>query len=275
MSHPEPMRGVDVDGDAVAWREAGDGPVVVFLHGMGGSRTAWEPQLDALAGDFRCVAWDLPGYGASPPTDGPLTFRALTGAVARLLDSLGVDRAPLVGLSLGGMVALHTAVEHPDRIGGLALLDTSPAFGLDGTDPDDWRAARRAPLDAGQRPADFAEAVLTSVAGPGFGGGALDQAVTAMARIPADGLRAVIDLLPTHDVRGRLAEISCPTLVVVGELDTETPASYSQVLAAGITGARLEIVAGAGHLTNLEAPEAVNRLLAEFLPTTFVAQEAP
>lgn len=269
------MRAVDVDGAPVAWREAGDGPVVVFLHGLGGSRTAWEPQLAALAGDFRCVAWDLLGYGASPPPGSPLTFPALADAVAGLLDTLGVEQAPLVGLSLGGMVALHTALAHPDRTGGLVLLDTSPAFGLDGTDPDEWRAARRAPLDAGLGPGDFAEDVLRSVAGPSLTGHPLDQAVTAMARIPADGLRAVIDLLPSHDVRNRLGEITAPTLVVVGEHDAETPPAYSEALAAGIPDARLEVVAGAGHLTPAEAPEAVNRLLAEFLPTTFSRLEAP
>jgi len=265
----------DVDGGAVAWREAGDGPVVVFLHGLGGSRTAWDPQLVALADDFRCVAWDLPGYGASPPPDGPMTFPALADAVASLLDTLGVERAPLVGLSLGGMVALHAALEHPDRVSGLVLCDTSPAFGLDGTDPREWRAARRAPLDAGRTPADVAEEVLRSVAGPALTGEPLDRAVAAMARISADGLRAVVDLLPTHDVRDRLGAVACPTLVIVGEHDTETPPAYSEALAAGIPGARLEVVADAGHLTPTEAPEAVNRLLAEFLPTTFSRLEAP
>jgi 3-oxoadipate enol-lactonase len=264
----------DVDGGAVAWREAGEGPVVVLLHGLGGSRIAWEPQLAALSADHRVVAWDLPGYGASPPPAAPLTFPGLADAVVGLLDTLGVDRVPLVGLSLGGMVALHTALEHPGRVSGLALLDTSPAFGLDGTDPDEWRAARRAPLDAGLTPADVAVEVLTSVAGPGLQGPALDQAVAAMGRIPADGLRAVIDLLPTHDVRSRLSEITVPTLVVVGALDAETPLGYSEALAHGIPGARLEVVADAGHLTNLEQPQPVNRLLAGFLPATFPSLEA-
>lgn len=263
----------DVDGGPVAWREAGDGPVVVFLHGLGGSRTAWDPQLTALAGRYRCVAWDLPGYGASPPM--ALSFPALADAVAGLLDALGVDRAPLVGLSLGGMVALHAALAHPDRVAGLALLDTSPRFGGDGTDPDQWRAARLAPLDAGVSPADMAVDVLTSVGGPALWGHALDQAVAAMARIPADGLRAAIGLLPTHDVTDRLGEIAVPTLVAVGEHDEETPLAYSEALADGITGARLEVIAGAGHLANLEQPEAVTRLLAGFLPTTFSRLEAP
>jgi pimeloyl-ACP methyl ester carboxylesterase len=113
------------------------------------------------------------------------------------------------------------------------------------------------------------------VAGPGLEGQALDLAVAAMTRVPAAGLRAVIDLLPAHDVRDRLDEITVPTLVVVGELDAETPPAYSQALAAGIPGARLEVVVGAGHLSNLERPDEVNRLLADFLPTTFLSVEVP
>jgi len=265
------MTPVDVDARPVAWREAGDGPVVVYLHGLGGSRTSWDHQLGTAPG--RGVAWDQPGYGASAPLE-PLTFAGLADAVTGLLDTLGVERAPLVGLSLGGMVALHTALAHPERVSGLVLLDTSPRFGGDGTDPDEWRAARLAPLDAGRSPGEIAPEVLRSVAGPGFGGPALDEAVAAMARIPGGGLRAAITCLPTHDVAGRLGEITAPTLVVVGEHDAETPPAYSEALAAGIPDARLEVVAGAGHLTNVEQPEAVTRLLAEFLPTTFPDREA-
>lgn len=258
---------MDVDGVPVAWREAGSGPVVLLLHGLGGSRTAWEPQLGALAAQWRAVAWDQPGYGASAPVE-PLTFPILADAVVALLDTLGVDRAPLVGLSFGGMVALHAALTHPDRVAGLALVDTSPAFGLDGTDPDEWRRLRLDPLDRGVTPAEMAEDVLRSVAGPDAGDGVVAEAAAAMARVPAAGLRAAVECLPTHDVRHRLGEITAPTLVVVGEADHETPLTYSELLAAGIPGARLEVVAGAGHLSNLERPEEVNRLLGSFLTTT-------
>lgn len=258
---------VDVDGGPIGWREAGAGPVVVLLHGLGGSRTAWEPQLAVLAADWRVVAWDQPGYGASAPID-PFTFPALADAVARLLDDLDVEAAPLVGLSFGGMVALHTALAHPDRVRGLALVDTSPAFGLDGTDPDEWRALRLDPLDHGVTPAAMAVEVLTSVAGPHAGPEVIAEAAAAMARIPPAGLRAAVECLPTHDVRDRLDRIAVPTLVVVGEHDTETPLPYARALADGIPGAELAVVPGAGHLSNLERPEEVNRLLAAFLPTT-------
>jgi 3-oxoadipate enol-lactonase len=257
----------DVDAAPVAWREAGAGPTVVFLHGLGMTRTGFDPQLAALADRFRCVAWDMPGYGASPLPDSPLSFGALAAAVDGLLDTLEVADAHLVGLSLGGMVALHATLEHPRRVRSLALLDTSPAFGLDGTQPDAWRRARLAPLDEGVTPAAMAEPVLRSIMAPGVADDVVAGGAASMGRISPDGLRAAVECLPTHDVRARLGEIHVPTLVIVGELDEETPPAYAQALADGIAGAELSVVPGAGHISNLEAPAAVNALLGSHLDT--------
>ena len=252
----------DVEAGGLAWREAGDGtPALILLHGLGGSRTSWDDQLRTLGDDRRCAAWDAPGYGAAAPIAGPLTFPALADAAARLADALGPERPHLAGLSFGGQIAQHAALAYPDRFRSLTLLSTSPAFGLDGTAPEAWRAARLAPLDAGQEPSDFAEAVLRGVAGPDISEQALAGQRAAMERISADALRRAIDCLVTHDLRGRLREITLPTLVLVGELDDETPQSYAEAIAAEIPGARLEVVPGAGHLLNAEAPDAVNALL--------------
>ena len=253
----------EVDGP-VAWREQGRGQPVVFLHGLGGSRTSWEPQLRGLSDEFRAIAWDMPGYGASAPVE-PLTFAAVADAVARLLDAAGVDRAHLVGESFGGMHALHTALHHPDRVGCMVLANTSPAFGLDGTDPAAWRAARLAPLDAGLTPADIAVDVLTAVAGPGLGDEGLAMRAAAFARIPSTGLRAAVECLPSHNVLDRLVEIAAPTLVVAGELDAETPVAYARALVDGLPNAELVVLDGIGHLAVSEAPETVNRLVRTFL----------
>ena len=267
MSNPSSRRAaagaLDVDG-LLAWREQGAGQAVVFLHGLGGSRASWQPQLAGLSGAFRCIAWDMPGYGASASVT-PLTFAAIADAVARLLDAAAVERAHLVGESFGGMHALHAALHHPDRVGRLVLANTSPAFGLDGTDPDAWRAARLAPLDAGLTPADIAEQVLTSVAGPSLDADMLAMRVAGFARIPADGLRAAVECLPSHNVLDRLAEIEAPALVIAGELDTETPVAYSRILADGLQDAELVVLDGIGHLAVSETPEAVNRLTRDFL----------
>jgi 3-oxoadipate enol-lactonase len=252
----------DHEANGIAWRERGVGDLVVFLHGLGGSRISWEPQLAELSAHYRCVAWDLPGYGASNPLVEPMTFAALAQAVCDLIEKLRVERVHLVGISFGGMIAQYTAALHPLRVRTLALLSSSPAFGLDGTKPEEWRAARLAPLDAGREPKDFADVVLRSIAGPHISEGAMAGQRASMERISADGLRRSIDCLITHDSRPILKQITAPTLCLVGELDEETPPSYASALAEGIPGARLEVIPKAGHLLNVEAPDTVSALLA-------------
>jgi 3-oxoadipate enol-lactonase len=249
---------------SIAYRSSGTGQPVLFLHGLGGSATAWEPQLDDLGDTFRCIAWDLPGYGDSVPIV-PLTFPAIADAATRLLDELGIERADVVGLSFGGHQALHLALAHPDRVGRMVLADTSARFGADGTDVDEWKRLRLDPLDAGVTPAEMAPSVIDAITAPGFSGRERDRAIAAFARIPADGLRAAVECLPTHDVADRLSEIGAPTLVVVGELDEETPVSYAEALVDGIPDAELRVIDGAGHLTPAEAPDEFNTVVREFL----------
>ena len=260
---------IDVDAAPVAWREAGpaDGDAVLFLHGLGGSRVAWDPQLDALAaGGFRCAAWDMPGYGASVTPDGALTFTLLADAVVAWMDALDVAAAHVVGLSLGGMIAQHVALRSPARVCSLALLDTSPAFNFDGaTTAESWIEQRLAPMQTGASPASMADTVLRAIMGPDVADAAVAKGVAAMSRISGDGLAAAVRCLVTHNVRSELHRITVPTLVIVGEHDRETPLPYATFIADAIPGARLEVVAGAGHITNLEQPAAVNRLLVGFL----------
>jgi 3-oxoadipate enol-lactonase len=255
----------DVDAAPVAWREAGSGPLVLFLGGLGMTRTGFDPQLAALGSRYRCVAWDMPGFGASPPPSGGLSFPALADAAADLIETLGEQSAHVGGLSMGGQVALHLALRHPARVRSLALLDSSPAFGMDGTDPEAWKRLRLDALDAGETPASMADAVLRSIMAPDADEDAVATAVASMSRISPAGLRAAVECLPSHDVRARLGEIAVPTLVLVGERDEETPLAYAEALATGIAGARLQIIPRAGHIANLEAPEAVNIALSEHL----------
>ncbi len=261
----------DLEERGFAWRELGDGELVILLHGLGGSRIAWDAQLAALSSQWRVAAWDMPGYGAAAPLpDEPVTFRALAGAVSEWIDMLGADSAHVVGISMGGMIAQYLAAWHPERVHSLTLLSSSPKFGLDGTTPEAWRAARLAPLDAGWEPVEFAERVLRGIAGPHITPTAYESQRAAMARVTGSALRRSIECLVTHDTTALLPTITAPALVMVGEFDQETPPEYSQYLVDNLPDARLFVVPGAGHLLNAEEPEQVNRLLAEH----FTAVEA-
>ncbi len=268
MSHNHCMTYADVESNGLAWRQMGDpsNPAILFLHGLGGSRSAWDSVMTELSDRWFCVAWDLPGYGNAEPLDS-LTFEAIADAAAFVLDVLGIESAVVVGLSFGGQQAQHVALQHADRVEALVLADTSAVFGADGTDVEEWKQRRLAPLDRGITPAMMAEGVVDAITGPGFGGEERERAIAAFARIPPEGLRAAVHCLPTHDTRSRVGAIEAPTLVIVGEHDEETPLAYSEFLASSIPGARLEVIAGVGHLTPSEAPTRFAAAVRSFLAT--------
>lgn len=206
----------------------------------------------------------MPGYGDSDPI-APLTYPVIADALVSLLDDLGIQQADLVGLSFGGMHALHTAIEHPDRVRSMVLADTSPAFGMDGTRPESWIASRLAPLDAGGSIADAAEHVIDAITARPLTGLRRDETIHAFRQISNEGFRASVQCLPTNDVRALLPELYHRCCVIVGELDAETPVSYAKALADGLPNAEFHILEGIGHLGPAEAPEQFNELVAAFL----------
>ena len=249
---------LDVDEQPTGWRESGTSlDVSVFLHGLGGSRISWGPQIAPLSAERRIVAWDAPGYGVSAPIT-ELTFAQYADRAAALIRAVSPE-APvdLVGLSFGGMIAQYTAARFPERVRSLTLMCTSPAFGLDGTDPQQWRDARLSGLEHFGSPGAAAPAILGSLVGPD-GAHVVPEAVQAMERIPMQGLLDAIATITTHDTRAILPTIDVPTLVLVGSADDETPVAYAQAIVDLMPNARLQVIDGAGHLLNLEAPDAVN-----------------
>jgi pimeloyl-ACP methyl ester carboxylesterase len=244
----------------MAWRSSGsaDAPPAVFIHGLGGSRLSWEPQLDGLADVRQCLACDLPGYGRSAGLPGPLP--KLASLIADWIARLGRGPADVAGLSFGGMVAQHLALNHPAAVRTLALLDTSPAFGFDGvTTPEEWLATRVSPAPGAAAP--DTDRIIAGIVGADCPGEVRDAAAAIMREVPAATLAASCRALVRHDTRDRLPQVSAPTLVMVGAEDTETPESYARAIAERIPGARLVVVPGAGHLLNVEAPEVVNEEL--------------
>lgn len=245
----------------------GAGQAVLFLHGIGGAAAVWQPQLDALAGDprWRPIAWDMPGYGGSAALE-PLTFPATVAAALALLDGLGVDRAVWVGHSLGGMIAQEAAATRPDRVAALVLSGTSPAFGRpDGEWQKQFIAARLQPLDAGRSMADLAPEMVAGMIGDAADPDGVAVATAAMAAVGEDTYRASVHLLPTFDRRAALPGFAMPALLIAGEKDGNAPAPMMEKMAAKIPGARYVALNGAGHLANLEQPEAFTAALTAFL----------
>lgn len=249
-----------------AYAAAGTGPrTVLFLHGIGGNRGSFAADLPRLAAAWRALAWDMPGYGASPPIR-PLTFAALAEAAIAVLDAERADKAVLVGHSLGGMIAQETAARFPERVSGLVLFATSAAFGgKDDSFKTAFLADRLAPLNAGKTMPEIAERLTKGLFGPAPPEAARRQAIASMGAIPEASYRAALECIVTFDRRDDLARIACPTLVLAAEHDALAPPKTMARMAERIPGAAYRCIAGAGHLANFEQPAAFAAALDEFL----------
>jgi len=260
-------------GDVSFWyEEQGAGEPVLFLHGLTWDHTMWDAQVAALAGEYRCIALDFIGHGRTPDVDHDYSFWDLASYVARFLDDIGVPSAHVVGLSMGGMTAMRLALRHPGRVRSLALLDTDA-----GTE-DPAKAAGYHQLGEAVIAQGW-EAVADAVAAVLFGAPYLERSehraavrakLTANPRESIAG-RALRCVTQRDDIRGQLGQIAVPTTVIVGELDIATPPERSEEIAAAIPGARLVRIPGAGHMSPIEAPEAVTRALREHLAAATAA----
>jgi pimeloyl-ACP methyl ester carboxylesterase len=255
----------DVDGLRIAYRAAGGGAPVVLLHGGWSDGREWRLQLEGLADEFRVIAWDAPGCGASadPPSDFALDDYA--DAAASLLVVLGLERAHVVGMSFGGALAIALAARHPTAVRSLVLA--SAYAGWKGSLPPDEVAARVARVveEADEPPERWAASYL-----PGFFAGPVDPAlVDEVLAIMCDsrpaGIKAMVRAFGDADLRDALPGIDAPTLLLYGDQDTRAPLSVARALHEAIPDAELRVLPGVGHVSNVEAPDRFNEEVRRFL----------
>jgi pimeloyl-ACP methyl ester carboxylesterase len=261
------MRITLASGLAVEYDDAGQGPVVVLLHAFPLSRAMWRPQIEALRDRYRILAPDLRGFGGTGPFDGPPSIAQMADDVAGLLDALPI-RGPVVlgGLSMGGYVALAFARRQAGRLHGLILADTKAE-----ADSAEAKANRDRMIAFAQAHpvGDVLEQLLPRLLGEQTRA-SRPEVVEEVRRIAlaqsSTGIVAALAALRDRpDATAGLGAIARPTLVVVGSEDVLTPPSVAQAMAAAIRGARLSLISGAGHLANLERPDAFNVAVRGFL----------
>ena len=256
------MGAVQLASGAIGVAEAnggGDELPILFLHGVGSTKTAWAPQLEHFGAVRRAVAIDYPGYGESDPRPGG-GHDGFAAAVLEAMDALGIGRAHVCGLSLGGVVGIALHHLAPQRCASLILADSFARH------PDGeaiYQRSVEASRSIGMRA--LAEARAPALLGAAAGPELRDEIVETMASINPEAYAQGAAAVWLADQRDRATAIAVPTLVLVGDEDQITPPSLSRELAALIPGARLEIVAGAGHLANAEQPAAFNMSVDGFL----------
>lgn len=252
------------NGIDIHYEISGSGPCVIFAHSLGSDLSIWETQESALAARRTVLRYDIRGHGGSQATSGAYDFDLLAADVVGLLDALQIGKASFVGISLGGMIGQALALAAPQRLDRLVLADTACRY------PPEAQAAWP------ERIRQIEAAGLAPLVAP-----TLERWFTApyraahpeaVARIgdiirttPVAGYVGCCHAIAGLDFIGRLAAVQMPTLVLVGEQDAGTPPAMAGELAAAIPGARLEIIPGAAHLSNIEQSRIFNRQLLDFL----------
>lgn len=248
---------VALDGDPAA-------PALILSNSLGTTLEMWTPQVAAFAERFRLIRYDTRGHGGSPATPGPYSFDNLGQDVLAVLDALSVERAAFCGVSMGGHTGLWLGVHAGARFNAIAVCNSAAKIGAEQA----WReraAMVRAGGAAGMR------ALADSAPGRWFTEGfilaqpdVVRRAQDGIARIDPEGYAACCEALAVSDLRADLGRITAPTLLLAGAFDPVTTVADAQAMQAGIPGARLAVVP-ASHLSNLEAPEAFNQAVLDFL----------
>jgi 3-oxoadipate enol-lactonase len=249
-------------------------PPLVFLHGIGGAARAWRGQLDFFSDRYRAIAWDMPGYGGSMPLPA-VSIATLADALRDFLEQAGATKPILVGHSIGGMIVQQWLAKHPRIAAAVVLAQTSPAFGK----PDgDWQKAfieaRLGPLDRGETMVSLAPALVKELVGNDPDAAGMTLARDCMASVPEATYRATMLALMGFDLRKMLGDIAVPTLVLSGSRDNNAPAPMMAKMATFISSAVYVELEGAGHLVNLERPEAFNAALDQFLTANLATTQA-
>lgn len=235
-------------------------PALVLLHSLGATQAIWDAQAAALAGAFRVIRPDMRGHGLTEATPGPYGMDLLAGDVLALLDALGVERAHVGGVSIGGMIAQHLAARAPERVASLVLCDTAMAIPT----PASW-AERAAAVRAGGMRA-VADAVLARWVTPDFlEAPAAIGLRTMLLRTDPEGYAGCAEAIGAADLTAATAGLRLPTLVLVGAHDLSTPPQAAAALAACIPGAELEVIEGAAHIPTVQQPLAVTAAMRRFL----------
>lgn len=254
-----------LDSIEIGYDESGTGMPVLFVHGFPHNRSLWTPQLQGLTAQSRCLAADLRGFGETTATP-PYSMDRYADDLAGLLDVLHVERAVIAGLSMGGYAAFAFWRRHPQRVRGLVLCNTKA-----GADSEEAKVKRRSLMAVArdQGSSAVADAMLTGMLGKSTRSKRpeiVNEVHRMISSSPTDGVVGALQaMMDRPDSTATLATITVPTLVVTGDEDTVIPTDEARAMHSAIRGSTIEVISGAGHLSNLERPAAFNHLVSEFL----------
>ncbi|RDI94675.1 3-oxoadipate enol-lactonase [Meiothermus sp. QL-1] len=254
-------RFAQINGLTLHYRLEGEGPVVVFINSLGSDLRIWDYQAAGLWSHFRVLRYDKRGHGLSEAPPPPYTLADHAQDLRALLGYLGIEQASLVGISVGGMIALEFARSYPERTRALVLMDTGARIGS----VESWNERIRAIQETSL--AEVARGVVARWFTPAFFQEKPAEATGyyhMLARTPVEGYIGTCAALRDADLRGGLGGVRAPALVLCGAQDPATPPALSQALAQELR-APLRLIEGAAHLPCIEQPKATLAELRAFL----------
>jgi 3-oxoadipate enol-lactonase len=237
-------------------------PVVALSCSLGTDLSMWDPQVRRLSARMRVLRYDLRGHGRSPVPLGPYSIADLGRDLIALLDRLGISRASLCGVSIGGMTSMWVAANAPDRVERVVVCCSSAYIDPEGMYRDRARAVREHGIEP------LADAAIGRWFTSKFAR-AHPEVVQRRRRnllaTPVEGYAACCEALADMDLRGSLSAVRAPTLVISGREDPATPPEHGRVIADGIPAARFQVIEDAAHLANLQQPDLVSGLIERHL----------
>lgn len=253
-----------INGVLLHYRLSGqqDGPAIIFANSLGTDLRIWDRVTALLADRYRMVCYDKRGHGLSDSPSGDYRLADHVADLTGLLDHLGIRRATLCGVSIGGLIAQGVALHQPDRIRRLVLCDTASKFG----DAALWNSRIEAIAHGGM--AAIADGVMDRWFSPDFQMRKPEDLAgwrNLFLRSDVAGYASTCATLRDTDLTGAVGRIACPTLVIAGSADKSTPVELVRGLAAAIPGARFDVIPGAGHIPSIEQPDVLAVLVADFI----------
>ena len=258
------MHHIKVKDLSIYYNQTGNGPALVLLHGFTIDSRLWELQIDAFSEDFTVISWDAPGAGQSSDPGESFSLSDWADCISVLLDSAHVEKAHILGLSWGGILAQEFYHHHSHRV--LSLILASTYAGWKGSLPQQVVEERLATCirDASLQPTQFVSKYLPGM----FGDSPPPEAQEKLANIMSDfhpvGFRLMAMSSANADTRKFLPTIKVPTLLIWGEKDKRSPISVAHQMNVAIPGSTLQIIKGAGHVCNLETPDQFNKIVKDF-----------
>jgi pimeloyl-ACP methyl ester carboxylesterase len=261
-----PVKYLSVDGRRLAYREAGSGPALLFLHGLGGNSASWEPQFAKFSATHHVVAWDMPGFGDSELlATSPATTHDFSALARHLMEALGIEQAAGIGTSYGAVILADLAQSHPACITGMVLACAVTGMAhLPAERRVQLRETRRAEIEAlGQR--KFAQTRNSTYVGKGLSQAVIDRIVDLAGSAQPEGYLQAYGALTESDIFPLLAAIKIPALVVSGADDPIGPARDGARIAEAVVDAEYRCIEHVGHYVNLEQADAFNQWVDDFL----------